>query len=98
MAYLPRSPACVLFRETGGEVWLLAGLFCCLGSCRYDIDVLTRAFLFEDDRTVGRGKQGVVGAHADIRAGMPTRAALTDDNVARENSLVANFFTPRRWA
>ncbi|SOR27522.1 protein of unknown function [Methylorubrum extorquens] len=37
------------------------------------------------------GEQGVVLAHADIRAGMPLRAALAHDDVARNHGLGAEL-------
>jgi hypothetical protein len=38
----------------------------------------------------------MVLAHADIDAGMPLGAALTNNDVAGEDSFAPNFFTPRR--
>ena len=35
------------------------------------------------------GEQGMVGAHADIKAGMPGGAALTRDDVAGDHMLAA---------
>jgi hypothetical protein len=43
----------------------------------------------EADSAIGRGKEGVVFAHADIRAGMPFGAALTNNDVAGDNLLIA---------
>ena len=39
--------------------------------------------------TLDLGEQSMVGAHADIKAGMPGGAALTRDNVAGNHTLAA---------
>src|ERR1700676_3466906 len=41
------------------------------------------------DMAFDLGEQGMVGAHADIKAGMPGGAALTRDNVAGNHVLAA---------
>ncbi len=59
-----------------------AGLFCChLG--RHDRYECSALFREEADAAIGSGKEGMVLAHADIRAGMPFRAALTNNDVCR---------------
>src|SRR6478752_410586 len=55
---------------------------------RYKGSALTRQ---KSDSAIGRGKEGVVFAHADIRAGMPFGAALTNNDVAGDNLLVAEL-------
>src|SRR6266702_1817219 len=47
------------------------------------------AFGAEFDVTFDLGKEGMVGAHADIKAGMPGGAALTRDDVAGNHVLAA---------
>src|SRR4029077_5353282 len=44
------------------------------------------------DMTFDLGKESMVGAHADIKAGMPGGAALTCDNVAGNHALAAIGF------
>src|SRR5579885_2357906 len=39
--------------------------------------------------TFNLGEQGMVSAHADIKAGVPGGAALTRDDVARDHALAA---------
>ena len=53
---------------------------------RYKSSALTRK---ESDSAIGRGKEGVIFAHADIGAGMPLGAALARDDVARHDDLAA---------
>src|SRR3712207_610508 len=55
---------------------------------RYESSALTRE---ESDAAVGGGKEGVVFAHADIRARVPFRAALTNEDVAGEHLLIAEL-------
>jgi hypothetical protein len=55
---------------------------------RYECSALTRQ---ESDSAIGRGKEGMIFAHADIRAGMPFGAALTNNDVARHDRLVAEL-------
>src|SRR5580658_9792921 len=43
----------------------------------------------ELDMAFDLGEQGMVGAHADIKAGMPGGAALTRNDVARDHVLAA---------
>jgi hypothetical protein len=54
-----------------------------------DCLALQRAFRAEGNLAGDLCKQCVVLAHADIRAGMNLRAALTDDDAARRNQLSA---------
>ena len=51
---------------------------------RYKGSALTRQ---ESDSAIGGGKEGMILAHADIRARMPFRAALTNDDVAATRPL-----------
>ena len=53
-----------------------------------DLD-LAAGPLAERDDAVGGGEQGVVAADADILAGVHLGAALTDQDVAREDLLAA---------
>src|SRR5688572_10018864 len=46
----------------------------------------------EGDTAVGKRKEGVVLANADVVAGVPARAALTHDNVAGAGRLAAEQF------
>jgi hypothetical protein len=65
-----------------------AGLLCGhLG--RDDRYESSTGFRKESDAAIGKGEKGMILAHADIRAGMPFRAALTDDDVAGHDSLIA---------
>ena len=43
------------------------------------------------DHAMSLGKQGVIGADADVHAGAIHRAALTDQDVAREHILTAEL-------
>ncbi len=51
-----------------------------------------RALLLEFDVPVFLREQGVIAAEPDIDAGVKTRAALTNDNVTRDNLLAAVDF------
>ena len=48
--------------------------------------------------TFDLGEQSMVGAHADIKAGMPSGAALTRDDVAWDHVLAAIGFDPEPLA
>ena len=48
--------------------------------------------------TFDLGEQSMVGAHADIKAGMPGGAALTRDNVAGNHALAAIGLDPEALA
>ena len=61
--------------------------------CRHNVDELAaKLAVAEGDRAVGKRKQGVVLADADVVAGVPARAALTHDNVAGAGRLAAEQF------
>ncbi len=62
----------------------------------FDVDAAT--FLIEEDSSADQSKQCVVAAHSDVLAGVPFRAVLTDQNVAGNDNLTPNFFTPSRFA
>src|SRR3712207_4478904 len=62
---------------------------------RYKGSALTRQ---ESDSAIGRGKEGVVFAHADIGAGMPFRAALTNNDVASNHLLIAELLDAKTTA
>src|SRR3954454_22588119 len=59
------------------------------GCRRLDRDVGALAALAEADLALGHGVDRVVAAHADVGAGVPFRAALADDDVARDDPLAA---------
>src|SRR5665213_479349 len=50
------------------------------------------------DMAFDLGKQGMIGAHADIKAGMPGGAALTGNDVARDHVLAAEGLDPEPLA
>src|ERR1700716_502739 len=50
------------------------------------------------DMTLDLGKQSMVGAHADIKAGMPGGAALTRNDVAGNHMLAAIGLDPEPLA
>ncbi len=56
-----------------------------------DVGVLLSALDAKFHHAVGLGEQGVIGADADVHAGAIRRAALTDQNVAREHILTAEL-------
>src|SRR5437879_3349563 len=55
----------------------------------YRYESATVGFCTKFDMTFDFGKESMVGAHADIKAGMPGGAALTRDNVAGNHVLSA---------
>src|SRR6266702_398486 len=55
----------------------------------YRYEGATFGFCTELDMTFDLGEESMVGAHADIKAGMPGGAALTRDNVAGNHVLAA---------
>jgi hypothetical protein len=59
-----------------------------LGHYRY---ILSRLFLFEDYGSIGGGEERMVGAHADVGAGVKFGAALADDDIAADYALAAEF-------
>ena len=56
-----------------------------------------RTFLFELDLTAFLGEQGVVATDADVHARMETRAALANNNVARNNFLATVDFNAKAF-
>lgn len=46
----------------------------------------------EDDVSAFFGEDGVVATHAAVLTGEPMRAALSEDDVARDNVLLGGFF------
>src|SRR5690606_12075785 len=65
-----------------------------------DVDVLAvvRAPGHELHLAVGGGEEGVIAAHADVDAGVNAGAALTDDDVARQNLLAAKALDAKAFA
>src|ERR1700722_1918374 len=59
-----------------------------------DVGVLLGALDLEFNDAVGLREQGVIGADADVHAGAIHRAALSDQDVAREHVLTAEFLDP----
>src|SRR5277367_1871717 len=57
---------------------------------RQDVDPAVDAV--ELDHAVDEREERVIAAHADVRAGMETRAALANNDVARDDFLAAEFF------
>ena len=53
--------------------------------------MLGRTALAEFNPAIGLGKQGVVGAHADVIAWPELGAALTHDDVAADHSFAAEL-------
>src|SRR5262245_12315405 len=53
------------------------------------------AFGRELDVALGERKQRVIRAHADVRAGVPARAALAHENVAGQHALAAVAFNAK---
>ena len=61
-----------------------------LGRNRHDVHVFaTKLAISERDRAVGKSKEGVILAHADVAARVPLRAALTNDDVSGARGLAA---------
>ena len=56
-----------------------------------------RTFLFELDLTAFLGEQGVVSTDADIHAGMETRSALANNDVAGNDFLAAVDFNAKAF-
>jgi hypothetical protein len=50
------------------------------------------------DMTFNLGEQGMVGPHADIKARMPGRAALTRNDVSGNHMLAAKNLDPKALA
>ena len=63
-----------------------------LHSRRARIDMDAALLFLKADDAGDEGKKGVVAAHADVFAGIPPRAALADDDVARDDGVAAKFF------
>ena len=63
-----------------------------------DVDDLAVVTDAELHAAVGQREQGVILAHADIDAGVPFRAALTNDDVAWNHGLIAEFFNAETTA
>jgi hypothetical protein len=57
-------------------------------------DLDPAAGLVELDDSVLEGEERPIATGADILAGMQFRAALADENVARDHGLAAEFFDP----
>ena len=73
-------------------------LFSCV-RYRHDRYVLTVvALLAELDFTFNLGKKRVVFAHADVRARIPFGAALTDDDVTRNDVFATELFHAKAFA
>ena len=62
--------------------------------CREDVHLAVDAV--ELDHAVDEREERVIAAHADVRAGAETRAALANQDVAGDDASLPNFFTPRR--
>jgi hypothetical protein len=68
---------------------LVHRLFSRLGDREYRYECAAVGFGLERDATLDLGEQGVVRAHADIKAGMPGGAALTRNDVAGNDDFPA---------
>jgi len=55
-------------------------------------------FVFELDFAVGERKQCVIDTDADIVAGVPLRAALTDEDVAATNGFTTELLHAKALA
>jgi hypothetical protein len=66
--------------------------------CCYYIHVTTCAFVFELDLTVGECKQRVIDTDADIVAGVPLRATLTNEDVAAANGFTTELLHAKALA
>src|SRR6185369_6497704 len=65
-------------------------LFCCFRKCRHNMHVFAAELaVAERDLAVGKRKEGMVLAQADVVARVPLRAALTHDDVAGASLLAA---------
>src|SRR5262245_50495351 len=73
-------------------------LFGSLGHRKYRYDRAAIGFCAELDTAFNLGKESMVSAHADIKAGMPGGAALTRDNVAGNDVLAAERLDPEPLA
>src|SRR3990170_8718746 len=61
--------------------------------CRHNVhELASKLAVAEGDTAVGKRKEGVVLADADVVAGVPARAALAHDNVAGAGRLAAEQF------
>src|SRR5215204_6338156 len=65
---------------------------CLFRDCGIDTDLVAAlALVLELHLALDQGVDRVVVAHADVRARMPLRAALADDDVARDDPLAAEL-------
>src|SRR5258705_7060661 len=64
-------------------------LLCCCrhGHRVYPNDLSAACILFEGHVTVAKRKERMIGAHADVAAGMNFGSALTHEDVARDDGL-----------
>src|SRR5262245_14039659 len=88
----PASPG-ALFDSAGstgpGGLDVVHRLFGRLRHRNHRYESATIGFCTKFDMTFDLGKESMVGAHADIKAGMPGGAALTRDNVAGNHVFAA---------
>lgn len=80
--------------EAGG--WFRNAMSACLIGGGNDVDA--GAVFVEEHLTSAQGEQGVIFAHAYVRASGPASAALTNDDVARDDSLATEFFHAKAFA
>src|SRR5690606_19159105 len=78
-------------RDGAPVSWCGSGLFRCFLNRVYRYIGSAVGFTRKRDRTCLRGKQGMVAAHADVHAWVPGRAALTRNDVARNDDLAAEL-------
>ena len=57
--------------------------------------LLTASLVLELDLTVDQSEEGVVGAHADVVAGMNSGASLSDDDIAGDNGLTVGLLNAK---
>src|SRR5205085_5344173 len=85
-------------RQDPADSNLIHRLFGRLGHRKYRHDGAAIGFGAELDTAFNLGKESMVGAHADIKAGMPGGAALTRDDVAGNHVLAAERLDPEPLA
>lgn len=78
------------------DVARMAGSYDCKLNHAYELTAL-RTFLFELDMAAFLGEQGVVATDADVHARMETRAALANNDIARNDFLAAEDFNAKAF-
>ena len=80
-----KNPALFIVQDRAGN-----GMSTCLAGSRFNNVDFAVSFI-ESDIAVLERKEGVVATHANVLAGVITRAALAHDDVACNDGLTAEF-------